>query len=45
MIMHDERENKTLLLKYEVCVLLMVRFGLNNSIQFKTIRLQFNNRY
>ena len=25
--MHDERENKISLLKYEVCSLLMVRFG------------------
>jgi len=27
MIMHDEGENKTSLLKYEVCDLLMVWFG------------------
>jgi len=25
--MHDERENRTSLLKYEVCILLMVWFG------------------
>jgi len=30
--MHDEKENKTSLLKYEVCVLLMVCIDSNGSV-------------
>ena len=37
MIMHDERENKTSLLKYEVCALLMVSSIQNNSVRIKQV--------
>lgn len=35
--MYDERENKTLLLKYEVCTLQMIKFGEKSFVRFKTI--------
>jgi len=35
--LHDERENKTSLLKYEVCALLMVNSIQNNSVRIKQV--------
>jgi len=45
MLMHDERQNKISLLKYEVCALLMIQFESKQFGFVQTVQLWFNNHY